>query len=117
MNLATFALCQQKTCFPPGNLPDAVSARPSDLRVKVEEGIQTLLELRLDLLARALQNVHGHVRLVAVGELEGRVVDLGDLALGEQPQSVDKSQIRHENHLIGSWAGGSVRLQSTRELE
>ena len=40
--------------------------------------------------------VHGDVGLVAVGQLEGRVLDFGDLAFGEQPESVDKSQIRHK---------------------
>ena len=67
----------------------------SDFGIEVEEGVEAALELGLDLLARALDGVHGDVGLVAVGQLEGRVLDFGDLALGEQPHSVDKSQIRH----------------------
>ena len=72
----------------------------SDLRVEVEERVEALLELLLDLLARALQHVHGDVGLVPVGQLERRVLNLSDFALGEQPHSVDKSQIRHVHHLI-----------------
>ena len=48
---------------------------PSDFRIEIEEGIEALFELGLDLFARALEHVHGDVRLVAVGELEGGVVD------------------------------------------
>jgi len=59
-----------------------------------------LLELSFDLFARALKHVHGDVCLIAIGELEGGVVDLDDFALGEEAHSVDKSQICHEEHLI-----------------
>ena len=47
----------------------------SDLRVEIKEGVEALLELGLDLLARALEHVHGDVCLVAVGQLEGSVVE------------------------------------------
>ena len=67
----------------------------SDLGIEVEEGVEAALELVFDLLAGALDGVHGDVGLVAVGQLEGGVGDFGDFALGEQPHSVDKSQIRH----------------------
>jgi hypothetical protein len=33
---------------------------------------------------------------VAVGQLEGCVFDFGHFAFGEQPESIDESQIRHE---------------------
>lgn len=72
----------------------------SDFRIKVEEGIQAALELSFNLLARTLDKVHGDVSLVAVGQLEGRILDLHDLAFGEQPQSVDKSQIGHKLILV-----------------
>lgn len=43
--------------------------------------------------------MHGYVSFMAVGELERRICDLCDFAFGEQPQTVDKSQICHEDHL------------------
>src|ERR1039458_9668267 len=42
----------------------------SDLRVEVEEGVERALELRFDLFARALDEVHGDVSLVAGGQFE-----------------------------------------------
>ena len=66
------------------------SSRGSDLGIEVEEGVETSLELVFDLLAGALDGVHGDVRLVSIGQLEGCVVDFCDLALGEQPHSVDQ---------------------------
>ena len=69
--------------------------------------------MRLDLLARAFDEVHGDVGLVAVGQLEGRVLDFGHFALGEEPQSVDQSQIRHEPHLKeqgGGWEEQNAAL-------
>ena len=48
----------------------------SDLRIKIEKRIQALLELGLDLLPRALQQVHGHVRFVAILQLQRRVANL-----------------------------------------
>ena len=65
-----------------------MSQKKSDFRIEVEERIQAALELRLNLLARALNGVHGHVRLMAVGQFQGRILDFGNLALGQQPQSV-----------------------------
>jgi hypothetical protein len=73
----------------------------SEFRIDIEESVEALLELGFDLFARALKHVHGDVGLVAIGELEGSVVDLDDFALGEEAHSVDKSQICHEEHLIG----------------
>lgn len=67
----------------------------SDFGVEVEEGVEASFELGFDLLARALDGVHGDVGLMAVGELEGRVLNFSDLALGEQTESVDESEIRH----------------------
>ena len=49
-------------------------AERSNLRVEVEERLEALPELLLDLLARALQHVHGDVGFVPVGELEGGIV-------------------------------------------
>ena len=47
----------------------------SDLRVEIKESVKALLELRLDLLARALEHVHGDVCLVAIDQLERSVVE------------------------------------------
>ena len=80
---------------------------PLDLRIEIKKGIQALFELTLDFLSRTLQDVHCHVRLVAVGELQGGVSYLDDLALGQQTQSVDQSQICHVKHLIDvDWSSG-----------
>src|SRR3569833_3082804 len=91
----------------------ALCAFESNFRVEIEEGVQALLKLGLDLFARALKDVHGDVRLVAVGELEGCVVDFLYLAFGEEAHSVDKSQICHEEHLISD-QGRGIREQKTR---
>ena len=37
--------------------------------------------------------------LVAGSQLKGGVVNFGDFAFGQKPQSIDKSQIGHEDHL------------------
>ena len=62
----------------------------SNFGIEVEEGVEAALELVFDLLAGALDGVHGNVRLVSIGQLEGCVVDFCDLALGEQTHSVDQ---------------------------
>ena len=84
----------------------------SDLRIEIKKGIQALFELTFDFLSRTFQNVHGHVRLMAIGEFQGSVSYLDDLALGQQTHSVDQSQICHVKHLIDvDWcSGGEVRF-------
>ena len=71
----------------------------SDFGVEVEEGVERALELCFDLLARTLDDVHGDVGLMASGQLEGGVADFCNFAFGQEPQSIDKSQISHEDHL------------------
>jgi hypothetical protein len=71
-----------------------------DFWVEVEECIEAALELGFDLRAGALDHVHGHMSLVAVGQLQRCVFNPGDFALGKESQTVDQSQIRHEPHLI-----------------
>jgi len=61
----------------------------SDLWVEAEKGVEAALQLGLDLLAGALDGVHGHVGLVPVRQFEGCVLNLGDLAFGEEPEAVD----------------------------
>ena len=61
----------------------------SDLWIEAEKGVETAFELRLDLFARALNSVHRHVGFVPIRQLEGCVLNLGDLAFGEQPEAVD----------------------------
>ena len=79
----------------------------SDFRVEIEKCVKALLELGLDLFARAFKHVHGDVCLVAVCQFEGGVVDLKDFAFGEEAHSVDKSQICHGEHLIQGDEGTS----------
>lgn len=81
----------------PGSLEEETD---SDLRVEIEERVEALPKLLLNVLARTLQNMHRDVSFVTVGQLQGRVVNFGHLALGEQTQTVDQSQIRHAKHLI-----------------
>jgi hypothetical protein len=98
-------------------LPVARGCQPSDFRVKIEECIEALFELSFDLFARALKHVHGDVCLVAIGELQGGIVDLDDFTLGEEAHSVDKSQICHEEHLIGIREQGSGKRGRTEAGE
>ncbi len=58
----------------------------------------------LNLLSRTLDGVHCHVSFVPICKLERGIVNLGHLAFRQEPHSVDKSQIRHKDHLI-YWSG------------
>ncbi len=78
------------------------------LRVEIEKGVEALLELGLNLLARSLQHVHGDVGLVPVGQLQRSIVNLRHFALRQQPHSVDQSQIRHVRHLYIGLLGCAV---------
>ena len=77
-------------------------ARQLDFWVKIEEGVKALLQLSLDLFARSFQDVHGHVCLVAISQLQRCVLDFDHFALRQKAHSVDKSQICHVHHLIYS---------------
>ena len=55
------------------------------LGIEIEESVQALLQLALDGLARTLQHMHCHVRLMAVEQLQRGIVNLCDLAFGQQP--------------------------------
>jgi len=72
----------------------------SDLRVKIKKRIQALLQLGLDLPARTLNYEHCDVCFVSIHEFECCIVDLCHFALGQEPHSVDQSQICHVQHLI-----------------
>jgi len=61
----------------------------SDLWIEAEKRVQAALQLGLDLLARALDQVHGHVGLVAGRQLEGGILDFRYLAFGKQSKAVD----------------------------
>jgi hypothetical protein len=60
------------------------------LRVEVEEGVEAHAELRFDLLAATLEDVHGDVRFIAILEGDGRVTDLRYLIGGQKSHSVDQ---------------------------
>src|ERR1700677_4489305 len=84
----------------------------SDLRIEIEKRVQAALELRLDLFPGALDHMHGHVRLVAVGKFQGRVLDFGYFAFRQQSQSVDQSQVGHNRYhrdLRDNLAGASSK--------
>ena len=61
----------------------------SEFGIEAEKGVEAALELGFNLLARALDQMHGDMGLMAVGQLERRVLDFGNLALGQEAQSVD----------------------------
>src|ERR1700676_269399 len=63
---------------------------PSNLRIEIEERIETAFQLFLDLILAAFENVHGHVGLAAVFKLEGRVPHFRDFLGRQQPQSIHK---------------------------
>lgn len=75
-----------------------MAGRALKLRIEVKEGIQAVPELLLNLLARAFQDVHGDVCLVTICQLERCIMDLRNLALGQEPHSVNQSQIGHVLH-------------------
>jgi len=79
----------------------------SDFRVEVEEGVDAHAELPFDLFAGAFEDMHGDMGFVSVGKFERRVLDRGDFALGQEAETVDQSQIRHEVHLI-CWGDGGL---------
>lgn len=70
-------------------VPGQAKLRGSDFRVEVEECVERPLELRFNFFAGAFDEVHRDVGLVAGGQFEGGVVNFGDFAFGEEPQSVD----------------------------
>jgi hypothetical protein len=69
--------------------------RRSNLREKVEERIDALPQLRLNLFARAFEQVHGDTGLVAVLKLDGCFTHPCHFLRGKQTQTIYKSQIRH----------------------
>ena len=73
----------------------AVAPAGLDLGVEVEEGVDAEAQLGLDLLAAALEHVHGHAGLIAVLQLYRSVVDLDDLIRGQQTHSVHHYEICH----------------------
>ncbi len=55
----------------------------SNLGIEVKERVQAPLQLGFDLLARALDGVHGHVGLVSIGQLKRCVLNSHHFALGK----------------------------------
>ena len=68
---------------------EQLGGRESDIGVEVEEGVEAALELGFDFFAGSVDDVHGDVGFVAGGQLEGGVLDFGDLAFREEPETVD----------------------------
>jgi hypothetical protein len=56
-----------------------------DLRKKIEERIDALPQLRLNLLPRALQNMHGDTSRIAVFQLDRSVVYRLNFIGGQKP--------------------------------
>ena len=62
----------------------------SNLRIEIEERLQAGLQLLFNFILTAFEQVHGHVSLATVLELEGCVSNFGDFLGGQQPQSIYK---------------------------
>ena len=56
-----------------------------DLRIQIEERFQAGAQLLLDLFLAAFEHVHGHVRLVSVGELYRSLAHFGNILGRQQP--------------------------------
>ena len=59
-----------------------------DFRVEIEKRVDAVAQLCLDLLATAFEDVHRHLRFVAVLERNRRGVDARDFVGRKQPQTV-----------------------------
>jgi hypothetical protein len=68
--------------------PTTPHCHRSNLWIKIKKRVQALLELRFNLFPRPLNGVHCYMRLVTVGQFQGCILDLGDFAFWQQPQSV-----------------------------
>ncbi len=66
-----------------------------NLGVEVEEGFDALAELVFDLLAAALENVHGDVGLFAVFEGNDCVAYFDRFLGRKEPHAVDQCEISH----------------------
>jgi hypothetical protein len=60
----------------------------SDLWVKVEKRVDAQPKLRFDLFSAALENVHRHVRFVAVFQDDWSLTDRRNLIRRQQPHSI-----------------------------
>jgi len=68
---------------------------PLYLWIDVEKGRETGLELPLDLVFAALENVHGDVRIPPIFQFDRRRANLHDLIGGQQTQTVHQCQVCH----------------------
>jgi hypothetical protein len=57
----------------------------SDLREEIEECVDTLPQLRLDLLAGAFENVHRHARRISIFQLDRRLAYFRNFVGGQKP--------------------------------
>lgn len=88
----------------------------SDFRKEIKEGVQTLPQLRFNLLAGAFKDVHGHPRGVAIFQLDRGLAHFRNFVGGQEPQAVHKGQMSHTAILAGHPASfcALVHLPSTR---
>jgi len=61
----------------------------SNLRIKIEERFRARPQLLLDVFFAAFQNVHGHVRGLAVLQCKGGVFDGSQFVGRQQSHSID----------------------------
>src|SRR5450432_2641184 len=67
----------------------------SNFGIEIEKCVQAGLELLLDLILAALKHMHGDVRLAAVFQLQGCVLNFGDFFGGEEAESVNQGEVGH----------------------
>jgi hypothetical protein len=66
-----------------------------DFGIKVEEGFQAGLQLLLNLVLTALQDVHRNVGLAPILQFNRRIADLAKFVGRQEPHSINKCQVRH----------------------
>src|SRR6267378_1179335 len=67
----------------------------SYLRIDVEKGRETRLELLLNFVLAALESVHGDVRLTPIFQFDWRFANRLDFIGGQQTQTVNQCQVCH----------------------
>jgi len=88
----------------------------SNLRIEIEECLQTGLQLFFNLILTAFEQVHGDMRLTPILELQGRVAYLCNLLGRQQSQSINQRQFCHGLILPSEKASHHGDTESTSEF-
>ena len=66
-----------------------------NFRVEVKKCFNALAKLPLDVFPATFQDVHRHPSVVTVFQLYWRIAHFGNLIGGQQPHSINQSQVGH----------------------